>query len=163
MAITTPIDTLVTDLFDRLVLMQKYIFDNTDAVPVAFYAQEAEKYFTNRIDGLTQELESEELVNVTFSINMRLVLGYLTQGYELEAEKTAAQVIPPILYFFSARRVLKRTQADASLRWLRPEGAIITDANVDYGAQNTGIGALNFAVDFSLEVPMCYLSDQIVY
>jgi uncharacterized protein Usg len=163
MAITTPIDSMLTNLLDRLVLMQKYIFDNTDAVPAAFYAQEAEKYWTNRIDDTRQELESEELVNVTFGLNMRLVLGLVTQDYDLAAERVVAQVIPPILYFFSARRLLKRTSADDALQWLRPEGAVITDANADYGSQNTGIGALHFAVDFTIEVPMYYLSEQAVF
>lgn len=163
MAITTPIDTMLTALLDRLVLMQKYIFDYTDAVPTAFYAQEAEKYWTNRVDAIRQELESEALVNVTFDVNMRLVLGKLTQDYELAAERMAAQAIPTIIYFFSARRLLKRTSADDPVQWLRPEGAVITDAQVDYNAQNTGIGAAQFAVDFTLEVPMYYLSEQAVF
>lgn len=175
MTVTTPIDQLLlldpalpaptewTALLDRLVEMQKYIQDYTDAVPVALYSQEAPSYWTNRVDNVDQELESEQMVDVTFSINMRFVASYNTQDYEMAAEKAVALILPKILYFFSARRLLMRTQTDVPVRYLRPEGAVITDAQVSYGAQNTGIGASQFVIDFTLEVPMYYLSDQAVF
>lgn len=163
MPLITPIDNILTDVLDRLVLMEKTTNDFTDAVAAAFYAQEATPFWVNRVDSVQQELESEQAVNVTFGITARLVVSYLTQDYELAAERMVAQLLPKILYYFSARRALMNTQTDDPIRYLRPEGAIITDADVVYGAQQTGIGAQQFAIDFTFEIPMYYMSDQAVF
>jgi hypothetical protein len=143
--------------------MQKDVVIDSDSVPVSFYAQEATPYWTNRIDAATLELESEEMVNVTFQINMRLVLGIVTENYENIAETQIAIQAPVVLYYFGVRRSLKRTSADAPVQWLRPELAVITDFRADYNMQNSGIGVTQFGIDFSLEVPMNFITSQAVF
>ena len=160
---TTPVDAQLTDLLDRLVLMQKAVMPGSDAVPVSYYWQEATPYWSNRIDSANFELNSEEMVNGIYVINMRVVLGIVTENYENIAEKQIAVQAPVILYYFGTRRSLKRTQADASLQWLLPEGAVITGFQAQYNMQNSGIGVQQFGIDFALEVPMNIPTEQVVY
>jgi hypothetical protein len=155
-------ETDLTNMLSRLVEMQKAAYSGSDAVPVSFYAQEATPYWTTRIDSALIEEESENLQIITYSINMRLVLASVTEGWDNEAEKLIATWLPTILLYFGQRRQLKRTSADTSPLNLDPRGSLITSANADYSMQNSGVGVTQFGIDFTIEVPMTQQTDQVI-
>jgi hypothetical protein len=156
---TTDLETMLTRLTD----MQKAVVANSDAVEVAFYAQEGTPYWTNRVMSVIVTFEGETIQNETYSIAMQLVLTNVTEGYETQAEKMIQAQLPVILQYFGKRRQLKRTNADAALLGLRPQGAIIKQARVNYNLVNSGTGQKMFGIDILLEVPMYQAVDQTVY
>jgi len=156
-------ETDLTNMLSRLVEMQKAAYPGSDAVPIAFYAQEATPYWTNRIDSALVEENSENLQVITYSINMRLVLAPVNEGWENEAEKLIATYLPTILLYFGQRRQLKRTSADTAVASLDPRGSLITSVNADYNMQNSGIGVTQFGIDFTIEVPMYQQTDQVIF
>lgn len=156
---TTELDTALARLTD----MQKDVVPNSDAVPAAFYAQEATPYWKNTITGFSVELESENLQIVTWQITMTLVLATTTEGFEQEAERQIHAYAPVVLRYFGQRRQLKRTSADSAVPYLHPRGAFITGGRADYGLQQSGIGQSMFAVDFTIEVPLWQDTDQVIF
>ena len=156
---TTELDTALARLTD----MQKDVIPNSDAVPVAFYAQEAAPYWKNTVTGFSVELESETLQIVTWQITMTLVLAATTEGFEQEAERLIHAYAPLVLRYFGQRRQLKRTSADSAVPYLHPRGSFITAGKADYGSQQSGIGQSMFAVDFNIEVPLWQDTDQVIF
>lgn len=156
-------ETDLDNMLARLVEMQQAAYPGSDAVPVSFYAQESTPYWTNRIDSAVVEEDSENIQIITYSINMRLVLASINEGWENEAEKLIASWLPTILLYFGKRRQLKRTSADSSVVNTHPKGSLITAANADYNMQNSGIGVTQFGIDFTIEVPMYQLTDQVIF
>lgn len=151
------------DMMDRLVLMEKDVQTNTDAVPVAFYAQEATPYWTNQIMSFIVEEDSFDLQKITYSISMTLWLATTTEGFEQEAERKAQTILPTILTYFAQRRQLKRTSADSAVVGLYPMGAVITGGKVNYGDNNSGIGQGMFGITCDIDVPMYIQSSQVVF
>lgn len=155
--------TDLDNLLERLNLMQKAVVTNSDAVPVSFYAQEGTPYWTNRIVDFTLQEDSEQLQIITYTIEMLLVLGSVTEGFKNEAERRIHTWLPTVLLYFGQRRQLKRTVADAPLTNLYPQGSLITGGRADYNLQNTGIGTLQFGISFTIDVPMYQSTDQVIY
>ena len=155
----TDLETMLIRLTD----MQKACIANSDAVTVAFYAQEAPIYWTNRVMSVNVTFESEQIQDETYSIAMQVVLANVTEGYETQAEKLVQKWLPVILEYFGKRRQLKRTNADAALLGLRPRGAIIKQARVNYNLVNSGNGQKMFGIDILLEIPMYQAVEQAVY
>lgn len=155
----TDLETMLIRLTD----LQKACVANSDAVPVAFYAQESPKYWTNRVMNVTVSLEGETIQNETYAIAMQLVVANVTAGYEMQAEKEVQAWLPVILLYFGQRRQLKRTNADAALVGLRPQGAIIRQARVNYDLVNSVNGQKMFGIDILLEVNMTQATGQVIY
>lgn len=147
----------------RLTEMQQDVIPNSDAVPVAFYAQEAAPYWKNTVTGFSVELESESQQIVTWQITMTLILSATTEGFEQEAERLIHAYAPLVLRYFGQRRQLKRTSADSAVPYLDPRGAFITGGKPDYGLQQSGIGQSMFAIDFTVEVPLWQETDQVIF
>ena len=151
------------NMITRLTEMQEAVVSGADAPGVAFYAQEATKYWLTHIDGFTVRLESENIEVVTYRITMTLVLTTTTGGYEFEAERTIQTWTPVVLQYFGRRRQLKRTSADTAVTGLYHQGALITGGKANYGFVASGIGQTMFGIDFNIEVPMNYDTDQVIF
>lgn len=156
---TTELEAMLTRLTD----MQKACVTGADAVPVSFYAQENTPYWTNRVMDVLVSFEGQTIQNETYSIAMQLILTNVTEGYEKQAELMIQAQLPVILLYFGQRRQLKRTSADAALSGLRPQGAIIKRARINYNLINSGTGQKMFGIDILLEVPMTQAVEQAVY
>lgn len=155
--------TDLSAMLDRLVLMQKAVMPGSDAVPVSFYSQEGLPFWTNKIDSVVIELDSQDIQVLTYRIRMRQVLAFVTEGWDQEAEGYIATWLPTVTLYFGQRRQLRRTSADSDVINLDPRGALLTDVNaVDGDMQNSGIGANQFGLDYYIEVPMIQNTDQLV-
>lgn len=151
------------NMVERLTEMQMAVVPNSDAVTVDFYAQESPLYWTNQIGSFTTELLSENIQIVTYTIRMRLVLATVTEGFEQEAEKLIQTWLPVVLSYFGKRRQLKRTSADAPVQGLDPRGSLIIGGTARHDIQNSGIGQLMHGIDFDIEVPMTFDTDQVIW
>jgi hypothetical protein len=153
----TPLD----DVLARLVLMQKAVLPGSDAVPAFVYTQESFPFWLNRVGRYSVEDIAIDLQTVTYTILMRLVLGNVTSGFEVETEQLVHQWLPTVLLYFGQRRRLKRTNADSGVPFLDAKGALITDGTADYNLQVSGIGQSLFGIDFNIEVPMDLYTNQV--
>jgi hypothetical protein len=150
-------------MITRLTEMQEAVVTGSDAPGVAFYAQEATKYWLTHIDGFAVELESENLQIITYRITMTLVLEATTAGFDQEAEKLIQTWLPTVVQYFAKRRQLKRTSADLAVTGLSPKGALITGGKAGIGIVSSGIGQTQFGVDFNIEVPMVQDTNQVIF
>jgi hypothetical protein len=155
----TPLDTLI----ERLALLEQAVVPGSDAALTGTYTQEGTPYWTNTVTGWTTETVSEDLQVITYRITMELVLGATTEGYEQQAERQVQKWIPTITQYFGKRRNLKRTSADAGVRYLDSRGAQITDGRVNYNLGQSGIGQSMFGIAFNIEVPMDQDTEQAVF
>lgn len=156
---TTPLD----DLLARLVDMQKAVVTGSDSVPAFIYTQETLPFWVNRVGAYRVIDTAMDLQTVVYSITMRLSLGYVTQGFNQEAEQMIHTWLPTVLLYFGQRRQLKRTSADSAVPFLNAEGGLITGGTADYNLQISGIGQSCFGIDFNIDVPMDLFTDQLIF
>lgn len=131
-----------------------------DAVDYWPYQQEAFPYFWNRIASMSREAIAGDTEVHTYFIDMAMVIGHLTEGYQGETSQAAYARIPAVLDFFRLHRDL----ADGStyttapdFLWIEQGGALISGIpNGTRTLANSGLGVSQVAIVFTLEVPLLW-------
>lgn len=139
----------------RLVAVEKEIIPTADAVPYALHHQDG-LYFTNQLDAVTIESNSQDFDVYTVVVNVLLVAGNKTQGYHGELEVTLQGYIGTVIATFNSRETLRSAAYNTDmnyLRWVRcapVRPLVVTD--------NSGTGDEQIAAVFTLtcefEVPL---------
>lgn len=158
--------TYLEEALDRMVDMQKACL-TTDiaagkaisAVPRFFHTQEIFPYWVNAIGQVLVRPSSEDYETRVHNFTMRLVLGYITEGFVGENEEKLAVYIPEVLNYFAARPMLTSPNypTSATCIWIDESlggfGAQITECSGLQVAVNAGINAQAVFCDFTLVVP----------
>lgn len=77
-----------------------------DAVPRFIHSQESFPYFINRIGNVPIASDSQDFDTVTIPVEMRLIVGNLTAGYDGEMETRLYTYIPQVKRYFHERELL---------------------------------------------------------
>jgi hypothetical protein len=121
------------------------------------YEQEAFPYWTNRVvNMLTTYPFGQDIALYSFQVGARLVMGHFTQGYEGEILTKAYDYIPAVLEYFKDRPYLTNSVQTTPLSniWVDTgEGAEITNVVGPSGFVNSGIGAIQVGVEFTILLP----------
>ena len=150
------------DALARLCEMQKDVISGSDAVPFAFYAQEATRWWTNDITTFMVEEVAETLQRITYTIRMTYHGSEATEGFEGQAEQQVQSLVPTVLQYFGKRRQMKRTNDDPPVANLDPRGVVITGGTVNRRLSD-GAGQRQFGIDFDLELPIFADMEQSVF
>ena len=154
--------TAFDDMLLRLCDMEKVAIPGSDAVPGEVYTQEAPNYWTNAVGDFQVQADSEELAIVVYGITMTYYGAEITEGYEMQPERSVQTLIHPVVQYFLQRRQLKRTSADAPLSYLHPSGAMINNGRVRRDLMS-GAGQQRVGLEFVLQVPLYMDTNQLVF
>jgi hypothetical protein len=154
-------NTYVVDALKRLVAIQKEIPTTplaNNAVPQAFYTQNAMPYWTNRTVGfrLTPG-RSQDYRAYRYRFGMTYVRAFLTEGVQDSngnAETLLYTDIPIISDWLGGTIQLQSAAFPTQMQFLDPEGAYLTDMTVYLGQMHSGIGQKIIGADFVIEVPL---------
>lgn len=79
-----------------------------DAVPYFFHWQESGIYFTNRVGGVVVNDDgSEDFDLPTYDIVMRMIVGFITDGFVGDMDDKLYTYIPLIINYFNERQWLQ--------------------------------------------------------
>lgn len=163
----------MADMYDmnealaRLVSMQKAALTGVaanenqlcDAVAYWPYEQEAFPYFWNRVNSMTVDYLAQDIAIDRYEIEMGLVIAHYTAGYRGDNTTHAANYIEAVMAYFDAHAdmtsIAPYTTPLDNL-WLdEGEGAVISGIPGGLRTiQNSGIGTIQVAIGFMLDMPL---------
>lgn len=145
----------------RLCQMEEEILPGSKAAPVAYYWQEDYPFWTNRTERFTLVQDGQGFYVVTYRIVARMVLAAMQEDYNQNAELKLDKTLAPAIDFLMKRSYLQCTIAPYGIANLDPEGILVVDGDIKYGALNTGTGANQFGAEIAIEIPFKHASDQL--
>lgn len=77
-----------------------------DSVPFLFHVQGTYPFWTNRVDRISVDGDSEDFELYGYDIIMRLVIAHITEGVEGERESDLYSYIPAVIEYFNSRALL---------------------------------------------------------
>lgn len=134
----------------------------TSALDVALWAQENFPYWTNAVQRVDLDEDSEVIQLRTYTLVMRFHLGFLTENYQKVLEESLLTIIPNALTYFDARRWLTCATQKTRPIDLDPRGSRMVSAQV-IRVQTGGTSGQILAIDFTIEVPFKIYIDQIEF
>jgi hypothetical protein len=132
---------------------------DANAVDRFFHVQATYPFFVNRLGAITVDDDSEDLDVYVVNVQMRLLIGKITEGYEGEVENRLQVYIPQIITYFNERELLQSmTYADA-LDDISPSGVCRIVACTGFAVfQQSGVGTSLVGAEFTLR---CELKESI--
>lgn len=123
-----------------------------DAVDRFFHTQSTYPYFVNRLGAITIEGDSEDLDVYTINVQMRLLIGHITEGYEGEVENRLQVYIPQVISYFNERQLLQSiAYSDALTDDIQARIVACTGHMI---WQHSGSGSQLVGAEFTLQVSL---------
>lgn len=130
---------------------------DANAVDRFFHVQPTYPYFTNRLGQITVDDDGEDYDVYTVNVQMRLLIGQMTEGYDGEVENRLQLYIPQIITYFNERELLQSTTFTSALDDLVRARIVACTGFAVF--QNSGVGTQLVGAEFTLQ---CQLNEQII-
>lgn len=130
-----------------------------NAVDRFFHVQATYPFFVNRLGAITVDDDSEDFDVYTVNVQMRLLIGHLTEGYNGEVENRLQLYIPQIISYFNSRELLQSATYTEALDDLGLNGRARITACTGFAVfQNSGVGTQLVGAEFTLQ---CELTEEL--
>jgi hypothetical protein len=134
--------TYLTNAMTRVCDMQEECVANSTAVPYPHYTQEDVPYWTNNFAEYTPgEYYGSENYQGIYTLDMRYIIGHITDGYQGQPQEHFWRDWPIIQQFFMVRPGLKSSAYTTELAELESGLTEILASPGLVRFQNSGIGA----------------------
>ena len=129
---------------------------SANAVDRFFHTQAAYPYFVNRLGAISIDADSEDFDVYTVNVQMRLLIGHITEGYEGEVENRLQLYIPQVITYFNEHEELQSATYTAALVDLDRARVVACTGFAVF--QQSGISTSLVGAEFTLQ---CQLTEQI--
>lgn len=154
-------DTLAqawTDAITRICEMQKRVIpESNQALPYPVFDQLVLPYWENSPGPTPEPDDPHDITRWVMVVSMRLVVGYITEGYQGDVAGKAWGYIPTVVRYFRRYNRLKDLPGQEGIRYLAPAGVTITPPS---GFTVAAVGPQKLMLEFELNVPF-HISDGV--
>ena len=123
-----------------------------DAVDRFFHVQATYPFFVNRLGAMTIDGDSEDLDLYVVNVQMRLLIGKLTEGYEGEVENRLQLYIPQVITYMNERELLQSTTYPDALDDITRARVVACTGFAVF--QQSGVQASLVGAEFTLRVEL---------
>lgn len=138
----------IDGLMDRLCAIEQIAIPGSDAYPYALHAQASFPYFTNQLNELAVTSDTQDFDGYAVTVNVLLVVGNKTEGYQGDLEVTLWGYVPTVINTFNTHETLRSPTYDSHMQYLvqarceLARGLVVTE--------NTGIGVEQVGAVFTV-------------
>lgn len=145
----------IPDILNRVVALGKLALSGMSPAVTAdgrayIYAQEGTPYFYALSTGVEDVSESEEISTFVYTIELRLIVGKVTEGYQGEVQEKLYDYIPVVI-----TRIKRATFLQSATYPTHPEDVLGVEFKSCSGLRvyedNTGNGTRHFGASFIIE------------